>query len=182
MSLAPAGGPTRYMPEIGPKPRMKAMLNPVMFLSQPSLSLRFPSGQRGFRTRTGTRPEPSLPGGGAKLKVIAVNESRAPARLGDPMHWQTWSGIRQIWEIHATSLPGLDERLHEYPKYDGFQCVTAKNKISPGYDQMGRGSGMKILCDATAYGSDRVCDIPKMLRHRYDSLQCSCNFPSWMGK
>ena len=60
--------------------------------------------------------------------------------------------------------------------------ITPKMFVSSGYDPLGRGSGMTNLCDASAYGADRVCDIPKMLRHRYDSLQCSCNFPSWMGK
>ena len=35
----------------------------------------------------------------------------------------TWSGIRQIWEIHATSQPGQAERLHEFPKSDGFQAM-----------------------------------------------------------
>ena len=35
----------------------------------------------------------------------------------------TWSGIRQIWEIHATSQPAQAERLHEFPKSDGFQAM-----------------------------------------------------------
>ena len=47
---------------------------------------------------------------------------------------------------------------------------------------MGRGGGWTTLCDATGRGADRVCRIPKMLRHQYDSLQCSCDFPSWVGK
>ena len=38
-------------------------------------------------------------------------------------HPHTWSGIRQIWEIHATSLPGLFERLHEFPKSDRFPTM-----------------------------------------------------------
>ena len=62
-------------------------------------------------------------------------------------------------------------------------CLTDQVCVRlPGYDQMGGGGGMKTLCDATAYGSDRVCEIPKMIRHRYDSLHCSCAFPSWTGK
>ena len=37
------------------------------------------------------------------------------------MVWR--SGIRQIWEIHATSLPGLAQRLHEFPKSEGFKAM-----------------------------------------------------------
>ena len=33
----------------------------------------------------------------------------------------------QIWEIHATSLAGLVERLHEFPKSDGFQTMSDKS-------------------------------------------------------
>ena len=41
--------------------------------------------------------------------------------LGGGKH--TWSGTREIWEIHATSNPGQAERLHEVPKSDGFQTM-----------------------------------------------------------
>ena len=42
-----------------------------------------------------------------------VNKTRGP-------NTHTWSGICQIWEVHATPLPGLVERLHEFAKSDGF--------------------------------------------------------------
>ena len=45
-----------------------------------------------------------------------------------------------------------------------------------------RRSTGRARVDATGRGADRVCRIPKMLRHQYDSLQCSCDFPSWVGK
>ena len=70
-------------PEIG---AAMAALDPVLrFLSHPSMELvikfqlRFASGQRGCRTRTGTRPALSSPGSGARSKVIARSQ-------GDQIH------------------------------------------------------------------------------------------------
>ena len=82
LRLVPQGGWVPD-PEIG---AAMAALNPVLrFLSHPSMELvikfqlRFASGQRGCRTRTGTRPALSSPGSGARSKVIARSQ-------GDQIH------------------------------------------------------------------------------------------------
>ena len=83
MSLAPAGR-TRCTRERLPTERQRSSAHPCRrFLYHPSsMQLRFARGQRGCRTRTGTTPARSLPGGGARSKVRNRHER---ARVNQPI-------------------------------------------------------------------------------------------------
>ena len=63
------------------------------------------------------------------MEVDAVQYRLFLKRRAEMVMCHTWPRVRQIWEIHATSLPGLVERLHEFPKSDGF--LTMYGCVSP---------------------------------------------------
>ena len=69
------------------------------------------------------------------LRRIFLSAGLRETRRGNQRH--IGYGIRQLWEIHATSQPGQAERLHELPKSDALQTR---------YDQRVRGLRRRESC------------------------------------